>query len=204
VEDIMKKIYAIAAALSLGALATTANAADVDDNPSGPYVGLGWGQFNLEIDRLDDVGAAVDSVADSDDNIWKAYGGWRFNPYIAVELAYIDFGNPGDRFEGTGSDGNYRLDISGFAPYVIGTIPIGPVELFGKVGYYFYDIDARVDFDSPGPDIDSSASESDFLYGLGLGVTVLEHLNLRAEYEIVDIESAGNSHAFWLSANWRF
>lgn len=200
----MKKIFAVAAALSLGAMATTANAAEVDDNPSGPYVGLGWGQFDLNVDGLEDAGSAISDVLDSDDNAWKAFVGWRFNPYVSVEAAYIDFGNPGDRFTGSGSNGNYRVDLSGFAPFVIGTIPVGPVELFGKLGYYFYDVETRIDFDAPGPDIDSSHSESDFIYGAGIGFTVLEHLNLRAEYEIVDIENASNSKALWLSANWRF
>lgn len=197
----MKKVFAVAAVL---AMAATANAADVTDNPEGAYVGLGYGQFNLEIDRLDDVGAAVNTITDSDDNIWKVFGGYRFNPYIAAEVAYLDFGQPGDRFEGTGTRGNYRLDVSGFAPYLIASAPLGPVEVFGKVGYYFYDIDLRLDLDAPGPDLDSSASESDFLYGVGVGITFLERLHVRAEYEIVDIEAAGNAHAFWLSGAWRF
>ena len=199
----MKKLYAIAAAASLGVFATTANAADVD-NPNGPYLGLGWGQFNLEIDRLDDVGAAVNSVTDSDDNAWKAFAGWRFNPYVSVEAAYIDFGSPRDRFTATGSNGNYRVDLSGFSPFIIGTAPLGPVEVFAKLGYYFYDVDTRIDFDSPGPGIDSSHSESDLIYGGGVGITIFERLNARAEYEIVDIDGAGDSSAFWLSASWRF
>jgi hypothetical protein len=35
----------------------------------------------------------------------------------------------------TGSSGDYRLRLKGFAPCVIGTLPLGPVELFGKAGY---------------------------------------------------------------------
>ena len=42
----------------------------------------------------------------------------------------------------------------------------------------------RADFDDPlTPDIDSSKSNSDLMYGVGVGVTFLEHLNARLEYE---------------------
>lgn len=190
------------AALSLGV--TPLAVAQLPDNTGGPYVGVGWGQFNADIDNLSDAGTTAGNIIDSDDNAWKAFAGWRFNPYIGLELAYVDLGSPTDRFQGSGSNGNYRLDVSGFAPYVIGTVPLGPVELFGKVGYYFYDVDLRVDLDAPGPDIDSGSSRQDFVYGAGAGLTFLEHLHVRAEYERIDLENAGDSDALWLSAAWRF
>jgi hypothetical protein len=194
----------ITAAVASGVLALTGGAALAQENPSGPYVGAGWGQFNLGIDSLSEAGSAITSIAESDDNAWKVFGGYRINPYLAFEAAYIDFGSPGDRFDATGSDGNYRVDISGFAPYIIGTIPLGPVELFGKAGYYFYDVEVRVDLDSPGPGIRSKSSGRDFLYGGGVGLTIAERLNLRVEYEVVDIDRAEDSDAMWLSASWRF
>lgn len=196
-------IHAGLAAFGLAGMLAMPNA-QAQENPSGPYVGVGWGQFNVDVDNLSDAGTVAGNIIDADDNAWKIFGGWRFNPYLSLELAYVDLGSPSDRFEGSGSNGNYRLDISGFTPYVIGTIPLGPVELFGKVGYYFYDVDLRVDLDSPGPDIDSSSSRQDFVYGGGVGMTFVEHLHVRAEYERIDLENAGNSDALWLSAAWRF
>jgi opacity protein-like surface antigen len=198
-----KTIVATAVALMGVAASVSANAAE-SDNPSGFYVGAGWGQFNLDVDGLDEAGSAIESIVETDSNAWKIFTGYRLNPYLAFEAAYIDFGSANDRFEASGSDGNYEIDVSGFAPYVIGTIPLGPVELFGKVGYYFYDIDVNVDLDAPGPDVDSSHSDSNFLYGGGLGVTLFERLNVRAEYEIIDLDRAPNSDAMWLSASWRF
>jgi hypothetical protein len=35
--------------------------------------------------------------------------------------------------------------VNGFAPYVVGTVPICPVELFAKAGYLFYDLEVDVD-----------------------------------------------------------
>ncbi|MFT3906363.1 MAG: outer membrane beta-barrel protein [Steroidobacteraceae bacterium] len=104
-----------------------------------------------------------------------------------------------------GSDGNYRVRMKGFAPSLVGTIPIGPVELFGKVGEYFYNVDSRIDLDGAGsPRITSSHSRTDLLWGGGVGITVLEHLNLRAEYERIEIDNAKDSNALWLGAAWRF
>jgi OOP family OmpA-OmpF porin len=194
----------VATAAMMGLIASVPATSAEIDNPSGFYIGGGWGQFNLDIDDLEEAGSAISDIADSDDNAWKLFVGYRFNPYIALEAAYIDFGAPGDSFDASGTHGNYEVDISGFAPYLIGTIPLGPVELFGKIGYYFYDIDLQIDLDSPGPDIDSSSSESDFVYGAGLGFTIAERLHLRAEYEVVDIEGADDSNAMWLSGAWRF
>lgn len=198
----MKKTLLATAALSLCSLSVLAAPAD---NPSGFYVGAGWGRFNLNLRGLDDVDNAVSAVFHKKDDAWKIFGGYRFNPYLGVEAAYIDFGKPRDRFDASGSSGDYRVHLSGFAPYVIGTLPLGPVELFGKVGYYFYDNNITADFDQPlQPRVDSTHSRTDFLYGGGVGTTFFDHLHVRAEYEKVDISHAKDSDAFWLSGAWRF
>jgi opacity protein-like surface antigen len=171
--------------------------------PSGPYVGAGWGQFDLHLHNLNDVGTAVTDITHSNDDAWKAFVGFRLNPYVGLEAAYVDFGHPDDTFTTSGSGGVYHVSMTGFSPAVIGTLPMGPVELFGKAGYYFYDLDTRVDFSS-GPFLESRHSRSDFLYGGGLGVTLFQHLNLRAEYERIDVTNASGSDAFWLSPSWRF
>ena len=199
----MKITTALAVAMILATAAPVAQAQDRDANPSGPYVGLGYGQFNLRLKNLDDVGTAVGDITDSDDNAWKVFAGYRFSPYLSVEGAYIDFGNPGDNFQSTGDNGTYRLKLSGFAPSIVGTLPIGPVELFAKAGYYFYDVKTQVNFNE-GPFLTAKDSRSDFLYGAGVGITFMEHLHARVEYERVDVKNAGDSNAIWLSGAWRF
>lgn len=175
------------------------------DNPSGPYVGGGFGQFNLEIDNLQDAGQSIIDVVKSDDSSWKVFAGWRFNPYLSLEAAYINLGDPDDRFTSTGSNGDYRVKMDGFSPSIIGTLPLGPIELFGKVGYYIYSVDLRTQLDSPGTNfIDSSHSRSDFVYGGGVGMTFFEHLHVRAEYEVFDLENYSDSNALWVSAAYRF
>lgn len=187
-----------------GSLACSSAFAQGVENDEGFYIGGGIGQFNVQIDDLDESDEAIETL-DDDDNAWKAFVGWRMNPFFALELAYIDFGRPSDRFETGGTSGDFTVDLSGFAPYLIGTIPVGPVELFGKVGYYFYDIDLEVDIDDPTfPDVDGGASDEDLLYGFGVGMTFFERLNARLEYEKIDSDFVDDADALWLSGQWRF
>jgi OOP family OmpA-OmpF porin len=186
----------------LGALTTVSGLATAA-NPTGFYAGAGVGQFNLKLDDVSDVDEAVDTISDSDDNAWKILAGYRLAPFFAVEAAYINLGKPGDSFSGDSGDGNYKLEIEGFAPAVLGIIPIGPIELFGKLGWYFYDAKVNLNFDG-GPDVDGSSSEDDLMWGLGASIVVFEHVELRAEYEQFKINDAKDSNAFWLTAAWRF
>jgi hypothetical protein len=197
----MNRVIATAAVLALTSAWTVAQA---QDNDRGFYLGAGVGQFNVQIDDVDDTDEAIERL-DDDDNSWKFFGGYRFNPYLSLELAYIDFGGAEDSFDASGSSGDYSIDLSGFAPYIIGTLPLGPVELFAKAGYYFYDVDVTADLDDLGGDVFSSnTSEEDFLYGFGVGATFFDHLHARLEYEKIDSDLVDDADAIWLSAAWRF
>lgn len=201
----MNRAVALAVAVAgacAGSLACSSAFAQGPENDSGFYVGGGIGQFNLKIDDVDQTDEAIERL-DDDDNAWKAFVGWRLNPMFAIEVAYVDFGGPNDRVETSGSSGDYQAEISGFEPSVVGTIPLGPIELFGKIGYLFYDVDASVDLDD-GPDFDSSSSENDLTYGGGIGMTFFEHLNARLEYQRIDSSVIDDADAFWFTGQWRF
>jgi opacity protein-like surface antigen len=184
----MKRTVATAILLALGSTPALA------ETESGFYVGAGVGRFNVEIDDVGDVTDTVGSF-DSDDTTFKAFAGWRFNPYVAVELDYLDLGNPEDTIDGR----RVNADVNGFAPYLVGTLPVGPVELFAKAGYLFYDVKVDVD-DLTVTDDD----DQDFVYGGGIGLTFFERLNTRLEYEVIDIGEVDDANALWLSAAWRF
>ena len=192
----------VVAGAAAGSLACSSSAV-AQENDEGFYIGGGVGQFNLKLDDIDQTDEAIETLDDSDTS-WKAFAGWRMNPYFSLELAYVDFGTPSQRATtASGSGGDFRASISGFEPSILGTIPLGPVELFGKVGYLFYDVDASVDLDN-GPDFDSSSSESDFTYGAGIGMTFFERLNARLEYQRIESDVVDDADAFWFSGAWRF
>ena len=188
------------------AAAGAARAADTE-NPSGPYVGAGYGDFTVKLDSLEGVGDVLEDL-DSDDSAFKVFFGWRFNPYFSLEADYIDLGAPNGNFDATGSSGDYEVDLAGFGAYAIGTLPIGIFELSAKIGYYFHDIDLHVDFDNVGPNngdvFDSDESGEAFVYGVGAGVTFIEHINVNVEYEKMDIDEVDDAYVLWLTAAWRF
>ena len=200
----MKAAFIIGALTA--ALATPLYAAAADsDNPSGPYVGGGYGRFDLHVKNLSDAGQGFDSIVNSHDDAYKIFAGWRLTPNWAIEGAYVNFGHPQSSFSATGSSGVYRAHLDGFEPRLVGTLPLGPVELFADAGYLFYNVNLKVNVSSLGSaGVDSSHSRSDFVYGGGVGVVLVDHLAIRAEYERVNLSNYRDSDALWLTAGWRF
>lgn len=191
----------------LAALGCSSAAAAQDDNDSGPYVGAGYGEFDTKVEDLEGVDDVLEDL-DADDSAYKVFFGWRFNPYISLEADYIDLGNPRGNFDASGSSGDYELELAGFAGYVIGTLPLGIFELSGKVGYYFHDVDLSVDLENIGSGdgdvLESSDNGEAVVYGVGAGVTFIEHINAKLEYELMDIDTLDDTYTLWLTGAWRF
>jgi hypothetical protein len=165
-----------------------------DDNSDGLYLGAGLGDFSTEIDDIDDVDD-VDLDFDSDESASKYFAGWRFNRFLAVQLDNYDFG-----------DSNLALNLldvtaetEGWAPSIVGTLPIGPIELFARAGRIYYDLTVRLGDENV---IDESGDDA--VYSAGIGFTLFERLNLKAEYEVIDISEYDDANAAWISATWRF
>jgi hypothetical protein len=163
-------------------------------NTEGFYIGGGLGDFSADIDNFDDVDD-VDLDFDSDSDASKVYGGWRFNQFVAVQVDYTDFGESTAALDVL----DITADTRGLAPSVVGTLPLGPVELFGKAGVMFYDVEVN----GPGEEfIDDSGQDA--VFGAGIGFTLFERLSLKAEYERIDIEELDEADAVWITADWRF
>jgi OOP family OmpA-OmpF porin len=195
----------LVALLSLGPVGSLQ--AQEEGNESGPYVGAGYGQFDVKLDSLEGVDDVLEDL-DTDDSAFKVFFGWRFNRFIALEADYVDLGNPRGNFDASGSSGDYEVELAGFAGYVIGSLPLGIFELSAKVGYYFHDVDLTVDFENVGSGdgdvIESSDNGEAVVYGVGAGVTFFDALNAKIEYELMDIDEFDDAYVLWLTGAWRF
>ena len=163
----------VASAALVGALslaATPAFAAD-DDHDSGFYLGAGLGDFSANLHRPGDV--TDTHLTFNRNDATRVFGGWRFLPYLAVQVDWSDYG----RSTAAASELGLTSKSDAITPAVIGTLPVGPVELFGKIGESFYNVTAN---DNTGRLIDSSGHDP--VYGVGIGITVIKRLNLSAEY----------------------
>ncbi|HET7925563.1 MAG TPA: porin family protein [Rhodanobacteraceae bacterium] len=167
-------------------------------NLEGFYFGGGIGDFSSSVDEinsLDDVDDVGIDFSDSD-NALKLFGGWRLNDYVSFQGDFVDFGQSSG-FVAPSVSGT--SDVQGFAPSIVGTLPIGPVELFGRIGMMFYELDLNL---TGGRVIDESGE--DLVWSAGIGIDVLDRLNLRLEYEQIDIERLDEADALWLNVAWKF
>jgi len=180
---------ALAGALSLAPPPAFA-AADFD---TGLYVGASLGDFSADLHRTSDITDTHLNFNRNDAS--RIFGGWRFNPFLAVEGDWSDYG----RSRAAVSELGLRARSRAFTPSVVGTLPLGPVELFGKIGEAFYNVTADT---NRGRLIDSSGNDP--VYGVGIGITVIKRLNLNLEYERIKFSEFSNADAVWLNAAWRF
>lgn len=144
---------------------------------SGLYVGASVGQAQLDYtDDFPDFGS-VDF--DDEDTGYKLFGGYNLGliPLVdlAVEGAYVDFGNFNGSIGGVGSG----LKVDGWTGAGLVGVKLGPVGLFGKAGVINWDgaFDGLSDDDGTDP-----------LYGVGARITLFS-LQVRAEYERYDLDN---------------
>jgi OOP family OmpA-OmpF porin len=137
---------------------------------NGIYLGASVGQSGLQIDNVG---------YDADANGYKLIAGWRFLDSLAVEANYLDFGSGNDSVAGT----RIETDADGISLSAVGFLPVGPVDLFARVGV----VDWSADLSSPGFG-SGSDDGTDLTYGVGAQFRVWS-LSIRAEYELFDIEN---------------
>ena len=198
----MNKAITVASALLV--LAGPAFAQQTEDdqrtgkNVEGLYIGGGIGDFSSSIDEVNNLDQIDDAGIDftDGDNATKLFAGWNFNRYFAVQGDYVDFG---DQSGAVSPSVSGTSNVKGFAPSIVGTLPIGPVELFGRVGMMFYNVDVNL---NGGQLIDDSAN--DMVWSAGVGIDIADRLNLRLEYEQIDIPRFDQANAVWLNAAWKF
>jgi hypothetical protein len=166
-----------------------------DDNTEGLYFGIGLGDFSTGID---DISAADEAHLDfdSDDSASKLFAGWRFNRLVAVQIDRVDFERSTDASDALNV---LSTKAEGFGPSLVGTLPLGPLELFARAGVFWYDVEIDRNETSLATD-----SDRDSIFGAGIGFTIAERLNLRAEYEVVEIDGLDEPNAVWVTAAWRF
>jgi OOP family OmpA-OmpF porin len=186
------------------------------------YVGASIGEATLESNYQDTYcyyGCSLETIDfEGNDTAFKVFGGYMFNEYVGIEAGYIDMGTMDDR-QGldkyTGYDGGETLgsevDITGYTVQLVGQYPIGPVDLFAKVGFLNYDEEAQLTWRDPNsvsPTLSVASSSygycyntddayvckdtygdegNDLAWGVGASYNVGD-FGVRAEYEAFDLK----------------
>lgn len=137
----------------------------------GGFLGGGVGYYRIDEQDF------LEEDEDLDDNrvSWKAFTGLEFTRMLALEVAYIDFGEL--------SEGAAELDASGWTAAGILALPLTDnFAPYVKAGQLFWDADASV-----GP-LSSSDDGNDFFYGVGGRFSLNEWTDIRLEYERFDFD----------------
>jgi hypothetical protein len=182
-------------ALSASAILFSLPLAQAVAADSGFYLGGSVGSTGIEVE-IDD-GINLPETFDEDDFSWKLFGGYNFGlgdvVTLGVEGAYVDMGGPSTEIL------NIPVGIETTSFNVFGTLgfDIGPVGVFGKVGYANWDVEAFVD------DLRIDDDGSDPVYGLGLRLN-LGSVELRGEYEVYDVSDVEDVAMASLGIAFRF
>ena len=186
----MKKAILVIAFV-LAAAATPASAVD-----NGFYIGGSLGGSSLDVRDVDDEIGDLD-FSDGD-TAYKLFAGYRFLSFLAVEAGYVDFGDPSD-IVGDIEQIDVEIGVTGWDAFALGILPIGPVDVFGKIGVISWDADIRAAFE----DLVDRDSESgtDVAYGLGVALR-LGSVAIRVEGEMFDVDGA--DELYMLSAGVTF
>ncbi len=174
---------------------------------AGFYVGAGFGEAGLELEHSD----LIDF--DGSDTAFKLLGGYQFMKYLGVELEYIDAGDADDtwrgEFEGYDTEVRNVIGLSGFNASAVGILPLGDrFNVFGKLGFIFWDADLKetisVDALKYSESFKESDSGTDFSWGIGAGFNFTENLGVRVEYQAFEIEDVDTADLISGSVVWMF
>jgi len=113
---------------------------------------------------------------------YRVFVGLRPISLLALEVGYRNFGEIEDNYELQ----LIKTETTAWDGFLVGMIPIGPVDMFAKGGLSRWNADYRI-----GP-LSGSSDGTNFTWGVGVALRV-KSLSLRLEWE--KIESAYRSNA---------
>lgn len=133
---------AFIAAVLAGAAVSTASAAEVNG-----YLFGNIGQAEVDLgafeSELQDLG--LSTSADEKDTAFKVGAGVQLNQYVGVEFQYVDLGDfTVDASAAGAGSAKATFSTSGLGANLVGTLPMGALKLYGKVGYNKLETEGKV------------------------------------------------------------
>ncbi|RDH88354.1 MAG: hypothetical protein DIZ77_16760 [endosymbiont of Seepiophila jonesi] len=177
--------------------------AQADDGPW--YMGVSAGASKSAADaaeldaNLAALGYSTTSTLDDTDIGWKLFGGYQWNPNLAVEAALVDLGQVTSRISGNFGDLDaFVADVARVHPYsargisasIVGELPVAQrFRLFGKVGLFFWDADIDARFEVGGQPISFDSKQGvDPVFGAGVKYHINKKTALMVEWERYEID----------------
>jgi len=173
----------------------------------GFYIGASGGETTAKLEGDVLVGDTVESFDfDESETGYKVFAGYNFLPWLGVEGGYVVLGQPQQDYTIGNSNIDAEFDLGGFEGFLVGTLPLGNFDVFGKIGAIAADMDLDVKVRTTGlPNENFSESESNGMMAYGGGVAYnFGHWAIRAEYEEYDTDNLDDLYFVSAGLTYRF
>ncbi len=150
--------------LIIGVMSTPALA--LENGDPGFYFGVGANRLTVD-----------DSDIDDSDTTFSGRIGYMFTSIIGVEGRFIDLGS----FK----EDNAKLDADGIAAALVLSVPVGFIDLYGKLGVIR--VEGELELDTPFGSIKEDGDAAEAFAGVGVEFDT-GTLNIFGEYSRIDNE----------------
>ena len=166
----MRKAIISFALVLMGVNTYSANAAE-----QGLYLGGGIGAYTLDLD---------DTSFDDNATVAKVMLGYRFSDNVAFEVDYQKLFEVEDNVLGVPAE----LDADAWTVSIRPILPVSDfLDLYAKVGYSWYDVEARTTI--LGLSVTDDDSDSALSWGAGVDLN-FGNVSLRGEVTRIEVEDA--------------
>ncbi|MBU2711355.1 outer membrane beta-barrel protein [Zooshikella harenae] len=176
-------------------IAPAVNADDVFSLPKreGFYVGGGYGLAKYQ-DGCDGVDSSISSsITDCDrkDQGYKAFAGYRFNDFFALQGGYYDLGkataDAENGYKGSWETGHGSREIKGYALQLVTLYPADEyLDIKAMIGAFHWQSDTSATGYSVNHAVfsyDNNERGTDLMYGVGVNIHLTNQLSLGLDYE---------------------
>lgn len=189
----MKTTRLLAAALLVLAGVVAASRASAQP---GFYFGASVGKSDFDNDIA--TGLITSGTVDTQSSGFKIFGGYQFNDYFGLDIAYVDLGKAtySGSYFGTPVTGG-KVEVWGLNLSAVGTYPLNSTfAVFGKVGLFAWE--AKAKDTTGGIPFSDTVGGGDLSFGAGLSIRFTKNLSARVEWERFGLTGSdyGSSYSY--------
>ncbi len=156
---------------------------------NGFYLGGSLGRSAVNTGTVGSVSINSDATA------WKAFAGYRFLHFLAIEGAYNDLGSVAENI----GMGENKARIKAYHGDAMALLPFGLADLFAKAGVMSWKTDVTAAAGTV--PVSSSNSGTDPIYGAGMQFRI-QSWAVRGEVEYLDIKNAEHVYMYSIGASY--
>jgi OOP family OmpA-OmpF porin len=180
-----------AALLALSGLVAASQA-----SAQGFYIGASAGKSDIE-DDIAIPGLITSGTAGGKDSGFKIFGGYQFNQYFGLDLAYVDLGKAtysGSYYGASVTGGTVK--VWGLNLSVVGTYPLNSsFAVFGKLGVFGWE--AKWSDTTGGVPFSSTENGADLSLGVGVSYNFTKNFSARFEWERFKVGGGEDYYTGW-------